>query len=154
MRAWKVVVLAAAIVGFTSCFPQTYEDCVLEAMEGGSKTDDAIRLIARACREKFPVAANDDQLSPSQMANLTTRGGPVGEVWSGSLYNGNEDVTVTEVEIHVTTIGGGEKTLRRYRADVHVPPLKTGTVFFPIIPGDEGAEYSWSIGSAKGRKPS
>ena len=152
MRAWKVAVPIATIACLLSCSSGSYEDCVLEAMEGGVQGDVAAGLIAQACRDKFPVGAKDQQLSSSQTANLTGLGAPEGDQWGGSIYNGNEDVLVTEVEIHLTTTVGDEETHRTYRTDVHVPPLQTGTFLFSIIPGDEEAEHTWSIESAKGRR--
>ena len=147
MRAWKVAVPIAAIASLVSCSPQSYEDCVLEALEGGVQGDVAAGLIAQACRDKFPIGANDKQLSSSQKANLTGRGGPVGGSWSGSLYNGNQDVTVTEVEIRVTTTIGGEETARSYRAVVHVSPFATEPMIFTIDYG-KGRVFHTPMGHA------
>ena len=47
-----------AVAGvFVACSqePQSYEDCVLKAMEGGGKSDLAVRVIEAACREKCPA---------------------------------------------------------------------------------------------------
>lgn len=58
----KKLILAAVIAGgllgwglkhFGAFGPTSYEECILENMKGG-QGDVAARLIARACREKFP----------------------------------------------------------------------------------------------------
>ena len=80
--------------------------------------------------------------------NLTGRAGlSYGNTFSGSIYNGNRDVTITEVEIAVTASKGDSKV---YITKVLVLPLSTSNFSFDIVVGDKGSEYSWNIVSAKG----
>lgn len=157
----KPVAVLGLAVALASCSsePRTYEDCVLKAMDGSGKSDVAARMIAAACREKFPYrgadshAADEVELSALQLLGLTGRAGlSFGKTYSGSIYNGNKDVTVTQVEISITTSVDGEEVTRTYLDEVNIPPLSTSDFSFDIIVGDTGADYSWGITGALGRK--
>lgn len=69
MRTNLILILGAVfwvaiMVACGSSEPKTYEDCVLKAMEGGGKSDRAASIIARACREKFPLPVVEEPESP------------------------------------------------------------------------------------------
>jgi len=81
-----------AVAGLTtSCRnqPSTYEDCILEALAGSSKSDRAVQLIETACQEKFPEISRDPILP---------------EFPTGSFYFLSED-TPSCHEIGVSTSG-------------------------------------------------
>lgn len=67
-----------------------------------------------------------------------------------SLYNGNIDITITEVTIAVTVTQGGNEITRNYVSSTrNIGPQKTGDFGFIFIVGDDG-ETSWREVSAKG----
>jgi hypothetical protein len=87
--------------------PKNYDECITESMKGVT-SDLAARAIIKSCRERFPEKKK--QLPPSkslsidQLMNFTGRAGlSFGNYYSGNLYNGNSDVTITEIKVYVTT---------------------------------------------------
>lgn len=141
-----VVFPVAAVAGLLGA--KNFDDCILESMKGAT-SDRAAALIARSCRKKFPSA----ELSYTQLQNLTGRAGKSSydNTFSGSLYNGNTDIVVTEVTIGVTTTISGKEVTRDYTTTfLTIQPQSTGQFFIKIIAGDEGADYSWSIRGARG----
>lgn len=115
-------------------------------------------------------------LAPAELLKLAGRlaTGVSPDRLSGSVYNGNDGLTVTELQIAVTTAPArnlfagilgpgvrqghgvspskvnGQEVTRLYQADVSVPPLATGGVDIDIL-RDKGAEVTWRIVAAKGR---
>lgn len=57
--------------------PGTYEDCVLEALEGSGKSEAAVDLIERVCREKFP---SEEEVSARRLGAAKPATGPTGGV--------------------------------------------------------------------------
>lgn len=73
-----------------------------------------------------------------------------GNRFGGTIYNGNKDVTVTEVSVMVTATHEKKSEDREYAVDVVLPPLTTKDFGFDIVLGNQGTEYSWRIVGAKG----
>ena len=122
----------------------------------GVTSDLAARAIMRSCREKFPAEKREEratrELSNLELNKLTGRGGQSSFVdyFRGDIYNGNANVTVTQVLISVTTLIGGKLVSQTYLNDVDIKPLKTADLFFKIVAGDKNAPYSWAIVGARG----
>ena len=135
----------------------TVEECVLNHSKYLSS--DSAPLIYEMCEEKHaknPQKLNYFDLSQSQLMNLTGRSG---QTYSGSdeygvtLYNGNEDIALSEMTILVTTIPKkGEPVSREYKTNVSIAPKSTKGFTFKFVVGDAGSSYTWSIASAKGYK--
>lgn len=145
----------ATIAGCSNVFgPQNYDNCILENMRGVT-SDLAAVSIRNSCREKFPAGsetqAKSKDLSPSEAASITGRAGlSFSNRFSGSAYNGNKDITITQLSVNVDTKIGGNAVSRVYVAEVTIPPLSARDFGFDIVVGDRDAEYSWSIQGAKG----
>jgi uncharacterized RDD family membrane protein YckC len=91
-------------------------------------------------------------LSQDEIAQISGRAGlQYGNRYSGNLYNGNSHVTLEQVTIDISTSFNGIKQTRTYSVDVNIPPRTTKDFGIDIVTGDYGAEYQWSINSAKGR---
>ena len=91
-------------------------------------------------------------LSQDEIAQINGRAGlNYGNRYSGNLYNGNSNVTLEQVTIDISTSFNGIKQTRTYSIDVNIPPLTTKEFGIDIVVGDAGAEYQWSIISARGR---
>ena len=105
-----------------------------------------IVLLLASCSEK------PRDLTLPEVALLTGLGGPSTTLgyFKGSIYNGNEGITVTEIEIAVATEIGGEVDARTYRHEVTIGPLKTEDIFVQILQGDSGADYTWCVSGGKG----
>ena len=66
------------------------------------------------------------------------------------MYNGNADITVTQLRIKVTTKIDRQEVSRIYLDDVMIPPHSAKEFGFDIVVGDKGADYSWDTDGAKG----
>jgi hypothetical protein len=73
-----------------------------------------------------------------------------GDRFGGTIYNGNADVTVTQLRIKVTTKIDRQDVSRIYVDDVIIPPHSAKAFGFDIVVGDKGAEYSWDTDGARG----
>jgi len=154
--AFNSVLLAAFLVAGCDQFsqPKNFDDCILKHMDGVT-SDKAALLINRSCREKFPGGSEEEKrsrdLTYAELSKLTGRASlSFGNYYSGSLYNGNEGITVTSVTIRVTTKLGEVETTREYTDEVTIPPLSTKDFGVNIVVGDEGTDYSWGINGARG----
>jgi hypothetical protein len=155
MVAFVVGVVVTLLVAQVVHGPANYDDCVLAELRGNQASNDAATVIVGACRRKFPKKAQqesaDSDLTASLLGLLTGRAGlQYGNRYVGDLYNGLRYFTITEVEIQVTAIAHRDTTSRQYRTSVLIPPLGTGHFSFPIILGEPGSTYSWSISAARG----
>jgi len=139
--------------------PKNFDDCILKHVKAGM-SDSAANLLFRTCRNKFPdktkieesTVPPDRQLSINEISLLAGRAAlDYGDEYSGSIYNGNSNLTLTQLDITVITTISGKKTPYVYRDEVSIPPKSTGRFSFKIIVGDKDASYSWSISSVKGR---
>lgn len=91
-------------------------------------------------------------LSQDEIGQISGRAGlQYGNRYSGNLYNGNSNVTLEQVTIDISTSFNGIKQTRTYSVDVNIPPRTTKDFGIDIVVGDYGAEYQWSINSARGR---
>lgn len=132
--------------------PRDYDECILQSMKGVN-SDTAARAIMRSCREKFPERKPEDsQLPPEATQKLTGHGG-MGNYgdFSGNIYNGNNDWTVTQVTLMLVPKDSATlPDMKAYNAEVSVSPLKSSTFSFSV--DGPRQEYSWSIVSARGYK--
>lgn len=133
---------------------RTFDDCILEHMSGTTNSD-AANFIYESCQEKFPERPKAQRtlrsLSQAELSRITGRAGVKhGSRFSGSLYNGNDKVTVMEVEVAVTTATGKASSSRSYLTKVIISP-KTATDFgFDVIAGEAKSDYEWQMVSARG----
>lgn len=88
--------------------------------------------------------------SYAEMSELTGRGGPENydTKFSGTIYNGNESVVVTEIEIRETFTNDEQRV---YKDTSKVFPLRTSMLYFSILSPGSGFKFGgWSIDRAKG----
>ena len=163
VRVLAVVVSLAAAVAAASCNQaeppamESYGDCILQHVESGMDAN-AVSMIRSACRSKFPLDADEpvdaaaEALDAGALSRVTFRrtGGSSSSLF-GVLYNGNSDVTLTEVDIAISTMFDGAEESHTYRARQAVPPYGTTTVQLSILPGDRAAAERASIAAARGR---
>jgi len=147
-----VAVLAGGYVYWQQ--PKDFDDCILKHMSG-TTNERAARFIYHSSLEKYPERSTGDrksrELNSTELSRITGRAGlAFGNYYSGSLYNGNDKVTVTHVEVVVTTLIDKKPSSRGYIAEVTIPPKTTKDFGFNIIVGDSGADYSWRGASARG----
>ena len=127
--------------------PANYAQCIKVA--GNTAASEA----ARSCLEKFPgKVLEDENLTAEALGKLDADGGSGYGIFSGSIYNGNSDYTVTQVTILLTPIPAGSPLItREYNIDVTVQPLTKGALSVSLI-SDGTREFSWSLTKARGYK--
>lgn len=159
MKLYSVLFTVAILIFTTACNkPSNYDECILKYVKE-DMNERAVNAVVSSCRNTFPE--NEEKENPNvsvrsltseELEKLTGRAGYEYGTYDGSIYNGNDEITVTEVEIAVRTTSEGEQVTRTYRDnDVYIKPKSTGSFSFSIISGDQDADYSWSITAAKGR---
>ena len=144
--------VGTAYAGFLG--PTNYDECITESMKGVT-SDLAAKAIIRSCRERFPERGKKKPasrpLSYEELAKLSGRAGlEFADYYKGNIYNGNSNLTVSEITLSVTTREGGKEVTREYMHSFDIPPLKTDSFTFKIIIGDKDAPHSWDIVAAKG----
>ena len=157
-RFLRLLLLGALVPQLIACDrlfgPSDYDDCVLQSMKGVN-SDLAARAIAKSCREKFPKKKiQDSELPVAALSRLTGHGGMGYSGFSGNIYNGNSDWSVTQVTIMLVAKGkekSAEEFLnaKEYNVDVSVAPLTSSSLFFSAD-GPTSEEYSWNIVKARG----
>lgn len=127
--------------------PANYAQCIKVA--GNTAASEA----ARSCLEKFPgKVPEDENLTAEALGKLDADGGSGYGIFSGSIYNGNSDYTVTQVTILLTPIPAGSSLItREYNIDVTVQPLTKSALSVALI-SDVTREFSWSLTKARGYK--
>lgn len=119
--------------------PSNYDECILESMKGVT-SDVAARNIVAACRRKFPEADTSctlRALADDERKNVKVSGKVYRGLFNGSVYNGNSNVTVKEIDIELAHDG----TPATYASSVYVAPQSTHTLLVGTIEGtyDKGS---------------
>lgn len=131
--------------------PKTYEDCVLKGMKGVT-SDDAAKLIASACDDKFyptvPTVACQGyrNLSPAERALVKQGGGSLSRegtpYFTGRLYNGS-GVPINYVTF-VARVEGYE--LLTYTADISsgaIAPNTSGEITATLNQPTGYNDWAW-----------
>jgi hypothetical protein len=128
--------------------PSTYEECVLKNMKGVT-SDQASRIIAKACRDKFPeeIITLEDlfpmrDLTDDEITKITGSLACYQGYLSGSLHNGNNNISIVSVNIYFDG--------REYDSYINISPLSTSDVKLKIV-GGKNNDPAWSILKAQGR---
>ena len=150
----KHLAVAAFTIVLCGCErdPVDYDDCILMKMKA-SMSDGVANSIRAACRSRFSDHPESEDLHPSVVQKLTGKLGrpEIGNYWDGSIYNGNNEWTITEVTIGIVAQGKTENDYKFYKVGVSVSPLSNGT-FATNIDWPPDAPYYWTIYTAKGYK--
>ncbi|MDQ3185040.1 MAG: hypothetical protein M3Q16_00955 [Pseudomonadota bacterium] len=134
-----------------------YDQCVLESVKGVTSlraTDAAIR----GCREKSRIPElSDIVLPPYALGKLVVQAGFGYGIFSGTIYNGNNEYAITQITILLTpaTAERPDETLagsREYNIDLLVQPFNRAALSMPIL-SDNTLEYLWEVTKARGYKP-
>jgi hypothetical protein len=148
-------VLAALLSYFLFFKESSFQECVLNHVK--NSPEDSASLIYKMCEEKYDRKSKKQatfDLNPFQLTQVTGRAGLLyqgSDRFRGNLYNGNEAITIAEIEIAVTAkTKKSEGVTREYKTFVNIPPKTANDFGFNIIVGDLGSEYSWSLVSARG----
>jgi hypothetical protein len=130
--------------------PVNHNQCVLAATNKVSAM--AVLEAVRSCHKKFPgEGSHVEDLPLEALGRLDADGGFGYGIFSGSIYNGNSDYTLTQVTLLLTPIPAAESSLvtREYNINVTVQPLTKGALSVALI-SDGTREFSWSLTKARG----
>ncbi|PTR06544.1 hypothetical protein C8R32_11026 [Nitrosospira sp. Nsp5] len=136
--------------------PGGYDLCVRESMKGIT-SDRAAAIAMRACRKESPEGElTEADLPADAFSKLVTHAGFGYGAFSGSIYNGNGDYTVTQVTVLIAPAAptkGAEASVngKEYNIKLTVQPLGKGALSM-LIPSDNTLEYSWKVVKARGYK--
>ena len=136
--------------------PGGYDQCLQESMKGMT-SDRAATIAMSACRKEWPGdRVTEADLPADAFGKLVTHAGFGWGAFSGSLYNGNRDYTVTQVTVLIAPMEskkGAEASVsgKEYDIKLTVKPLGKGALSMPI-PSDNTLEYSWKVVKARGYK--
>ena len=152
MRKSLAATCFCLLVAACSREPRSYDDCILDHMKPGVD-EAAAGLVMVSCRKKFPlVTIPDRMLSTVELSNLTGKAGTSDDgMWfSGKIYNGNEHVAVTELQLTLKASTIQNADARDYKTSVFISPQQASDFSISIIPSGQGAKYTWSLKSANG----
>lgn len=126
-----------------------FTHCLKESRKSLGST--SVQEISRICREQFPKKRPKDRDLPSDVLNrLDADGGPAYGTFSGSLFNGNADYTITQVTLHLTPIQPEIPLItNEYLIDMNVAPL-TKSALSVALKSDITREFSWRLINARG----
>lgn len=136
--------------------PGGYDQCLQESMKGIT-SDRAAAIAMRACSKESPEnKVTEADLPADAFSKLVTHAGFGYGAFSGSIYNGNGDYTVTQVTVLIAPLEPGKGTGasvsgKEYNIKLTVQPLSKGALSMPI-PSDNTLEYSWKVVKARGYK--
>ncbi|MEO6561836.1 MAG: hypothetical protein ABIN99_02155 [Nitrosospira sp.] len=136
--------------------PDNYHQCVLESRKGITDNKGA-EAAEKACRVKFPDTKFPDmELAPEAFGKLIIHAGFGYGIFSGTIYNGNSDYTVTQITILLAPMRRKEAAGifvddKQYKIDLSLQPFTKGALSMPIT-SDNTLEYSWKLITARGSK--
>jgi hypothetical protein len=159
------------ICAFAGWFGQSdYDECIIEGMKE-VQSDVAARLVRQSCLKKFPpLKAKTPKMEKMPQESIERLSGraDVGSLgyFSGNVYNGNSDWTVTELIINISEKdwskklinsvlnkkeGAQEPRMDKYRIEVTIPPY-TNKNFSISVDWLKDEPYEWNIFEALGHK--
>lgn len=158
LRGWVLLMLLVSpnLPAGSLPDPDGYDQCLQESMKGIT-SDRAAAIAMRACRkESSEDKVTEADLPTGAFSKLVTHAGFGYGAFSGSIYNGNGDYTVTQVTVLITPMEPGKGTLasvdgKEYNIELTVQPLSKGALSM-LIPSDNTLEYSWKVVKARGYK--
>lgn len=100
---------------------------------------------------------DERKLEPIELQRISGRGGPsrgglfrAASVFSGTLYNGNPDLRVTEVTLRITTQSHGNSVDRTYRVATSIEPESSEGFEINWTPGDAPEDFKATVVEARG----
>ena len=130
--------------------PDDYDECILESMQG-VKSDVAAYHIRQSCREKFPKYEETQEkgtrpLTSQELRRITGTANKFTDL-SIDAYNGNDNITISELTVSYTRANSGEESTIKLRIKTAIAPLTTSNLIVSV-PG--GEFKSWGIVGARG----
>lgn len=153
-----VTVLIAGPLHAQCIGPGNYPDCVRSSMKGVT-SDVAAKAIEAACREKFPAPTTSHTDLPASALGQVDGRASFSEIagssntFSGQIYNGNTDWSLTQIAVEVILTTKGEGTTlqrpRTYNLNIAIPPRSNARFCLNLQLPDLKFQ-SWRIAGARG----
>ena len=130
-----------SIFGYSS-----YEDCILDKMEGVTNNA-AAYSIRKACKELTDNGGGgscSDLTTKEQRQGVTGQGSYIGNWYYVDVYNPKRNLKVSSIEVRVVGISNGRAFEREIvLTGVQIPPLSSGTLSgnLGIAPSEVTAWY-------------
>ena len=95
------------------------------------------------------VATEPRELTKDELDKLDYRGNFFGTTYRVKVFNGNEDLRLTEVTIAVWDKDDIDR-LETYRTAVDIQPLDEGTAKYTVVYDGQEETWAWKLVGAKG----
>jgi hypothetical protein len=147
----------SVVVATSGALASDSHDCVLQHMKGVG-SDLAARAIVSACEDRALSGDSSDQIAQAfteeHLGRLTGRASGSLGTFSGTLYNGNDELAVSEV-VFLLTMMQGETPLstRPYQIRIYIPPRSARKFSFRVVPIGSDESYRWTLVKAAGFVP-
>ena len=148
--------------------PKDFDECIIEGMKG-VQSDVAAKLVYQSCLKKFPPkkakVPEKTKLPIEALEKLTGHAGLKSSgYFSGNIYNGNSDWTVTELIIDIREKDSIKKSINnyldnnkpkpridKYKIEKVIPPY-TNEDFLISVDWPKDKPNEWDISEALGYK--
>ena len=109
-----------------------------------------------ACDAQTKHQRADRKLPTDALEKLAVHAGFGWGIFSGTVYNGNKDYTVTRITVRLTPTEYGKPSAesgigKEYDIELDLAPLSKTSLSMPI-PTDNALEYAWKVAKAHGHK--
>lgn len=136
----KIIGLIAVSLSATGCDRlsniNTSSDCIIEKMTVAN-SNSAANFIKQACKEKYPPIKKEIAFTDGEANKLDGRAAInlTDEYYSGYIYNGNINLTVSKIIITVSAKKSDGKVLsKKYLHNTYIPPLSRADFIINIMP--------------------
>lgn len=140
---FTIPILVVIFLSVTGCDQlstvDTHNDCIIKNMKE-TTVDHAADFIYQACKEKYPITKAEVAFRDAEVNKLDGRAALnlTDEYYSGYIYNGNTNLTVSQIIITITAkkSDGGEIS-KNYLHNLSIPPLSRSDFKIEIMPESE-----------------
>jgi hypothetical protein len=138
--------------------PGDYNQCINRSVSAKGKSGQNTASETEAgCEKRLKnVGSNELDLPSDALNKLVVHAGFGWGIFSGTIFNGNKDYTVTSITVLLTPATNSKSELipsngREYDIALALEPLAKGSLSMPV-PSDNTLEYMWKITKARGYK--
>jgi len=146
LRKTLVVISLIFLVGCGERKPTSFHECITKNIKPGLD-EMSVNLITFSCREQFPEKDLSRPLTSLELNNVTGNGGISFGQFRATLYNGNANITITEMVVRIEHKSNNEKSYRDYKINTTIEPLRATSVSEVVFA--EAEFEGWSLVSCR-----
>jgi hypothetical protein len=134
-----------------------HNQCIDRSTKKGKSGQDTASATEGGCEQRLENVGTEELDLPSDaLKKLVVHAGFGWGIFSGTIFNGNKDYTVTGITVLLTPATSSKSELipsngREYEIALALKPLAKGSLSMPV-PSDNTLEYTWKITKARGYK--